>query len=39
MKDLNIEFPLDKFENLITQIGWESLDEWFNFWDTKKEIL
>ena len=39
MKDLDIEFPLDKFENLITQMGWETLDEWFNFWDTKKEIL
>ena len=39
MKDLNIEFPLDKFEKLITQIGWDNLDEWFNFWDTKKEIL
>ena len=39
MKDLDIEFPLDKFENLITQMGWETLDEWFNFWDNKKEIL
>ena len=39
MKDLNIEFPLDKFENLITQIGWESLDEWVDFWSTRKEIL
>ena len=39
MKDLNIDFPLDEFENLITYIGWENLDEWFNFWETKKEIL
>ena len=39
MKDLKIEFPLDKFENLITQMGWKTLDEWFDFWDTKKEIL
>ena len=39
MMGLNIEFPLDKFENLITQIGWNNLDEWFNFWDKKKEIL
>ena len=39
MKDLNIEFPLDKFENLITQMGWKNLDEWFYFWDSKKEII
>ncbi len=39
MKDLNIEFPLDNFEDLIIEIGWNSLDEWFNFWNTKKEIL
>ena len=39
MKDLKIEFPLDKFENLITQMGWKTLDEWYDFWDTKKEIL
>ena len=39
MQDLNIEFPLDKFENLITQMGWKNLDEWFYFWQTKKEII
>tara|TARA_Y100000991_G_scaffold211773_1_gene194838 strand:- start:295 stop:1239 length:945 start_codon:yes stop_codon:yes gene_type:complete len=39
MKSLNIKFPLDEFEKLITQIGWESMDEWFNFWNNKKEIL
>ena len=39
MKDLNIEFPLDDFEKLISQIGWSSLDEWFMFWNLKKEIL
>ena len=39
MKDLKFEFPLDKFENLITQMGWKTLDEWFDFWETKKEIL
>ena len=39
MKNLNIEFPLDDFEKLITQIGWSSLDEWFMFWNLKKEIL
>ena len=39
MRHLNIQFPLDKFENLINQIGWETLDEWFDFWNAKKEIL
>jgi len=27
MKDLDINFPLDKFEKLIVDIGWESLDD------------
>ena len=39
MKDLNFEFPLDDFEKLISQIGWRTLDEWFMFWNLKKEIL
>ena len=39
MNDLNIDFPLDDFEELISQIGWSSLDEWFMFWNLKKEIL
>ena len=39
MKDLDINFPLDKFEKLIIDIGWESLDDWFNFWNNKKNIL
>ena len=39
MKDLNIKFPLDKFEKLIIDIGWESLDDWINFWNNKKNIL
>ena len=39
MKDLHINFPLDKFEKLIIDIGWESLDDWFNFWKNKKNIL
>ena len=39
MKDLHINFPLDKFEKLIIDIGWESLDDWFNFWNSKKNIL
>jgi len=39
MKDLDINFPLDKFEKLIIDIGWNSLDDWFSFWKNKKKIL
>ena len=39
MKDLDINFPLNKFERLIIDIGWESLDQWFNFWNKRKNIL
>ncbi len=39
MKGLNIEFPLDEFEKLIFQIGWETTDEWFEFWNSKKDII
>ena len=39
MNDLNINFPLDKFEKLIIDIGWNSLDVWFNFWNKQKNIL
>ena len=39
MKDLDLNFPLDKFEELIVDIGWESMDSWFNFWDGQKNIL
>ena len=39
MNDFNIEFPLGDFEKLITKIGWESTDKWFDFWNSKKEIL
>ena len=39
MKDLNINFPLVKFEKLIFDIGWESLDDWFNFWNKQRNIL
>ena len=36
MKDLDINFPLDKFEKLIIDIGWKSLDDWFNLEQSKK---
>ena len=39
MKDLDINFPLDKFEKLIIDIGWNSLDNWYNFWNNQKKIL
>jgi D-glycerate 3-kinase len=39
VKNLDINFPLDKFEKLIVDIGWNSLDDWFNFWDNQKNIL
>ena len=39
MKDLDINFRLDKFEKLIIDIGWKSLEDWFNFWNNQKDIL
>ncbi|WP_288262234.1 kinase [uncultured Prochlorococcus sp.] len=39
MKELNINFPVDKFEKLIIDIGWESLDDWFDFWNSQKNNL
>ena len=39
MKDLDISFPLDKFEKLIIDIGWDSLDDWFKFWNDQRNIL
>jgi len=39
MNGLDINFPLDKFEKLIIDIGWESLDDWFKFWNNQRNIL
>ena len=39
MNDLDINFPLENFEKLIIDIGWESLDAWFDFWNSQKNIL
>ena len=45
MEPKNIQFPIDDFEKLIINIGWDSLDEWLTFWDIdnnkilKNEIL
>ena len=39
MNDFDINFPLDKFEKLIIDIGWESLDDWSNFWNNQRNII
>ncbi len=39
MIDFDVNFPHDKFEKLIIDIGWESMDDWFNFWNNQKKIL
>ncbi len=39
MKHLDINFPFNKFEKLIIDIGWESLDDWFTFWNNQKNML
>jgi len=39
VKNFNIGFPQDKFEKLITSMGWNSLDDWSRHWDNKQEIL
>ncbi len=39
MKDLGINFPLDEFQKLIRDIGWESIDDWIDFWNDKRDIL
>ena len=39
MNDLNIQFPEEKFEELILKMGWSSLDDWINFWKGKKSDL
>ena len=39
MRELEINFPIKKFEKLIIDIGWESLDDWFKFWHNQKNKL
>ena len=39
MKNLDINFPLDVFEDLIINIGWESLKDWLNFWSEKDDLF
>ena len=39
MKNLDLNFPLDIFEELIINIGWDSLENWFNFWRQKDDLF
>ena len=39
MKDLDLNFPLDLFEDLVVNMGWHSLDNWFDFWHRKNELF
>ena len=39
MKELGINFPLDEFQKLIRDIGWESIDDWIDFWNDQRDIL
>ena len=39
MKNLDINFPLDVFEDLIINIGWDSLKDWLNFWSEKDDLF
>ena len=39
MKNIEINFPLDIFEDLIINIGWDSLENWFKFWRQKEELF
>ncbi len=39
MKDLDLNFPLDLFEDLVVNMGWHSLDNWFDFWHRKNDLF
>jgi len=39
VKNLYFNFPIDKFEKLIIDIGWESLDDWYSFCNNQQNIL
>jgi len=39
MKNIDLNFPLDIFEDLIINIGWDSLENWFNFWLQKDDLF
>ena len=39
VRNSNFNFPVDKFEKLIKNIGWENLEDWITFWMKKEDIL
>ena len=39
MRNFNVNFPLKRFEELIIDIGWKSLEDWIDFWQEHKNIL
>ena len=39
MKNIDLNFSLDLFEDLIISIGWDSLESWFNFWHKKDDLF
>ncbi len=39
MEKKNIKFPLDTFEEIIINIGWDSLDDWIQFWKKDQELF
>ena len=39
MKNIDLNFPIDLFEDLIIDIGWDSLESWFNFWRQNDELF
>ena len=39
MRNFNVNFPLKRFEELIIDIGWKSLEDWIEFWQEHKNIL
>ena len=39
MKNIDFKFPLDNFEELLINIGWQSIDDWIKFWDQYEELF
>ena len=39
MNNLDINFPIDKFEELIIDIGYDSLKSWINFWERRDKLI
>ena len=39
MDKKSVKFSLKKFEKLIINLGWDSLDDWIGFWKQRRDIL